>query len=91
MAVYVDKLFNTTGLRSSKWRHNQACHMWADDVEELHYMARRIGLKDSWFQAHPRLPHYDLTPNKRASAIAAGAVEGNLQEHFRKLRERERA
>lgn len=86
MAVYVDKLFNTAPLRSATWRYNQACHMWADDVEELHYMARRIGLKDSWFQPHPRVPHYDLTPNKRASAIEAGAIESNLREHFKKLR-----
>jgi hypothetical protein len=42
-------------------------------MDALHTLAERIGLKRSWFQEHPLLPHYDLTPGKRKEAIAAGA------------------
>lgn len=60
-----------------------SCHLTIDcpDVtapgalEPLHLLAERIGLRRAWFQNHPTLPHYDLTPQKRALAVAAGAVE----------------
>ncbi len=29
--------------------------------EDLHRFAHRIGLKRSWYQAHDKHPHYDLT------------------------------
>ncbi len=76
MTVYVDR-----------W-----CHLFADDVEELHVLAARIGMKRAWFQHRPgRLPHYDLVPPRRAAALAAGAVEvgrEKLVELIRKERER---
>ncbi len=44
-------------------------------IRDLHEFAGRIGLKRSWFQAHPRHPHYDLTsPRMVARAIDAGAL-----------------
>jgi hypothetical protein len=61
MSVYVDRMG----------------HMRADSAEELHAMARKLGLKRDWFQGHnPRYPHYDLT-TKRAleRAREAGAIE----------------
>ena len=67
--VYVDNLF------AASWRFGQACHMTADTLVELHAMARRIGLKRSWFQPHPRFPHYDLTKGMRAKAVLEGATE----------------
>ena len=76
MAVYVDPLFGTA--RTRRWPFCWACHLFADDVAELHTMAQAIGLKRSWFQPHPRFPHYDLTESKRAEAILAGAVEARL-------------
>jgi hypothetical protein len=46
------------------------------NLEELHTMAAQLGLKRQWFQASRsgRLPHYDLTPNKRALAIQLVAM-----------------
>jgi hypothetical protein len=75
MSCYVDPLV--------RWgwklygRDTPSCHLFTDSVEldELHVLAARIGLKRRWFQAHRIAPHYDLTPTKRAAAIAAGAIE----------------
>jgi hypothetical protein len=55
------------------------CHMASDDLsehglEQLHVLAVSIGLRREWFQDHPRHPHYDLPPDKRDLAIAAGAI-----------------
>jgi uncharacterized protein DUF4031 len=63
-----------------------ACHMWADSLEELHAMAARIGMRRAWFQDDPRLPHYDLTPSRRAMALRAGAMEASLKERLRAVR-----
>lgn len=56
-------------------RATKSCHMWAapEHVDELHALAARIGLKRKWYQERKRVPHYDLTPSKRAAAIKAGA------------------
>ena len=52
-----------------------SCHMSTDgDIEELHAFAARIGMRRSWFQDHPSMPHYDLTPKRREAAIRAGAT-----------------
>lgn len=74
MTVYVDPLMTHGWML--RGRPVQNCHMFTDgDLEELHALAARIGLKRSWFQAHASTPHYDLTPSRRTAAIAAGAVE----------------
>ncbi len=73
MAVYVDPLFST--VPKPGWRFREACHMVADTEAELHEMADRLGMRRSWFQRHSRLPHYDLTRNKRFQAVRLGAVE----------------
>jgi len=70
--VYVDDMRPV--IRNRNWPYNQACHMVADSVRELHIFARKIGLKRNWFQP-TTLPHYDLTPNKRAQAVRLGAKE----------------
>jgi Protein of unknown function (DUF4031) len=69
--IYVDALVPSPVSR--KWRWSASCHLFADDLNELHDFARRMGLQRSWFQPDPRLPHYDLTPRARARALAAGA------------------
>jgi hypothetical protein len=81
MTVYVDTLVAHPAPADPQTRRAGAphghrwCHMFTDgDLAELHAIAARIGLKRAWFQDHPTLPHYDLTPPRRGAAIAAGAV-----------------
>ena len=72
MAVYVDELV--------KWPHARgrfkagSCHLMADDIVDLHAFAAKIGCHRSWYQPHPRHPHYDLVRSFRDKALAAGAV-----------------
>ena len=78
MTVYVDE---------SVWpfRGERYCHMATDgDLEELHQLAASIGMKRQWFQEHPTLPHYDLSPSMRAKAVQAGAVAVKSTELARK-------
>jgi len=53
------------------------CHMTADSLSELHDMADQIGMERKWFQAPPKAshPHYDIPEDRRARALALGAVE----------------
>ncbi len=47
-------------------------------VETLHVFAvKTLKLRREWFQSPPKasLPHYDLTPSKRALAVKHGAVD----------------
>jgi hypothetical protein len=68
MSVYVDQPIH-------RFRHMLMCHMLADSPEELHEMADRIGMARKWYQRDASTPHYDLPKEKRAEAIAAGAIE----------------
>jgi hypothetical protein len=46
-----------------------------DDLEELHALAAKIGMRREWFQDKPWPgQHYDVTAPKRLLAIRAGAV-----------------
>ena len=68
MTVYVDEaIWNWCGL---KW-----CHFMADDTDELHRFAQRLGLGRNSYQGPPktRAPHYDITSFERVRAIALGA------------------
>lgn len=85
--ILVDDLreYRTT-LREKKW-----AHMVSDSNEiELHQFAAKLGLKREWFQegaANARglpLCHYDLTPRRRAKAIAIGAVAVGAKELVRR-------
>jgi len=69
MTVYVDDaIWEWHGLR---W-----CHLLADDTDELHRFAARLGIKRTSYQGPPKTstPHYDLTAYERRQAIARGAV-----------------
>jgi hypothetical protein len=90
MTVYVDKLIRyhqTASTEQGKLyfgNGKQSCHMSTDtdDLTELHELAAKIGLKRAWFQDHKTMPHYDLTPIKRALAIRAGAIAIEDQVEF---------
>jgi len=59
---------------------NQWCHMTCDgNLDELHALAEKIGLKRQWYQPKST-PHYDLTPTYREKALAAGAVYKSARE-----------
>jgi hypothetical protein len=73
MAIYVDRLIPRS--RGPSIFRSGSCHLFADDRDELHAFARRIGLKREWFQDHPTLWHYDLTPGRRTAAVRLGARE----------------
>lgn len=71
MTVYVDKLPS-----NASWgRWAGGAHMLGTNLEELHAFAHTLGLRRSWFQGDATFAHYDLTPAKRAGAVARGAVE----------------
>lgn len=73
MSVYVDSIQRwPTRIRCFQ---AGSCHLMADTLDELHAFAARLGLRSAWFQPHPRWPHYDLTPGRRAEAVRLGAVE----------------
>lgn len=60
-----------------------SAHLTADTVDELHAFARRLRLRQEWFQPLSS-PHYDLTPEKQARALALGAVLVPAREQARK-------
>jgi hypothetical protein len=75
MAVYVDQAI-------WKWQGLKWCHLLADDLDELHRFAARLGIKRTSFQAPPKAsaPHYDLTAWERKQALALGAVMASRDE-----------
>lgn len=86
--VYVDKLFQLASTNPQAYfvgtrTGHQWCHMFADEEEELHEMARKLGLKIGWFQHRSRTKHYDLTPSKRALAVKYGAKEIDARTWFK--------
>ena len=81
MSVYVDPLIDYG------WKLGPSCHMTSDNIEELHLMADKIGLKRSWFQMGKNdLPHYDLVASKRKLAVSNGAVELTRREAGERVR-----
>jgi hypothetical protein len=61
--------------------------MWSDTEDDLHSVARAIGLSRAWSQYVTSGLHYDLTPNKRILACRHGAVEvtrAGLVEHMQR-------
>jgi hypothetical protein len=75
MTVYVDDAV-------WKWQGLKWCHLLADDVDELHRFAARLGIRRNSYQGPPRTtaPHYDLTGFERRRAIALGAKPCSREE-----------
>lgn len=72
MTVYVDD-------ELIPWRGKLWCHLVADTLPELHAFARRLGLRQAWFQAKSIYPHYDVTVSMRDRALIMGASMGDRQ------------
>ena len=51
MSVYID-LLEPVAFPNPRWRYPSSCHLFADDIYELHEFARKLGLKKGWFQNH---------------------------------------
>ena len=66
MAVYVDNA-------AFAWRGRRWAHLMADDLDELHVFAARLGLPRHAFQDRRSGAHYDIDTTMRAHAIALGA------------------
>ena len=85
MSVYVDSL--SVVLRTDRrWPWPTSCHLFGDSAEELHNFAKEIGLRKGWFQDHDKLPHYDLTENRRKVAVAHGAIEVSHRFTYTKMK-----
>lgn len=66
MAVYVDAA-------AVPYKGRPRHHLTADSLDELHQFTASIGIKRCWY--HPSThPHYDITDEQRADALAAGAT-----------------
>lgn len=65
-----------------------SCHLTATTLDELHAFAARIGMRRAWFQDHPILAHYDLTPARRADALHLGAEVVPMRAQLRARRAR---
>ncbi len=75
MTVWVDSM--RPAVRSRRWLYPESCHLFGDDLHELHDLAQSIGLRPGWFQTKASMPHYDLTRTLRRLAVRAGAVALN--------------
>ncbi|MHA3700986.1 DUF4031 domain-containing protein [Jatrophihabitans sp. YIM 134969] len=88
MTCYVDTVrqYPEAGLRFDAY-----CHLLADDREELHALAARLGMPRRAFQDHPWRWHYDLPAPLRPAAVDAGAVVVDFHAVARLLRARRTA
>ena len=59
------------------------CRLTADDIDELHDAAQRLGLARRWHRSERRMPHYPLTVEERGRAVEAGAVYRHSDEALR--------
>lgn len=81
MTVYVDDAI-------WHWAGRRWCHLLADDIDELHRFAARLGVHRLSYQGPPKTsaPHYDITGLERDRAIRLGAVACGRDEIVRVYR-----
>lgn len=78
MAAYVDDMrANFQALPNRKY---VMCHLMAESIPELMQFARKIGLKEEWFQGDGIYPHFDVSLSKRKLAVENGAIEVTARE-----------
>lgn len=80
MPVYVDDMYKYPMGRFGRMKMS---HMIADTNEELHDMAKKIGVARRWCQKEnlgKGYIHYDIAMNKRELAISFGAKSISLRE-----------
>lgn len=80
MAVYVDDAVHV-------WRGQRWAHLLADELEELHAMAARLGIPRRAFQNLSSGAHYDVPATLRATAIACGSIPISRHTHRELLRQ----
>jgi hypothetical protein len=84
MSVYVERLHHV--FPTASWPYDVKCRMFADTMNELQTMARRLRLRETWLQEPDYgLPHYELPRMKRAEAIMLGAKEITREEYREKF------
>ena len=91
LTVYLDDWRQRATIRG---REDRWSHLLADDEQELHALARQLGIPERGFQRHRRsaaLNHYDLPESYRARAVELGAVPITWREMARLTREWRRA
>ncbi len=77
MAVYVDNAV-------FRWRGRRWAHLLADELDELHAFAARLGLPRHAFQDKHSGAHYDIDAALRERALALGAIPvSRLQDRAR--------
>lgn len=65
------------------WRGQRWCHLVSDtSLDELHAFTAALGIPRRAFQGD----HYDITEDRRAEVVAAGAVEVGSRELLERLR-----
>ena len=79
MTVYVDDMYL---YEMGKFGRMKMSHMIADTDEELHSMAKLIGVSKRWWQSPESTSgsHYDICLSKRQLAIKLEAIPISLKE-----------
>lgn len=73
MTVFVDDMYKYP---IGQFRHMKMSHMTADNEDELHKMAAKIGVA----RKHYQFDHYDICMSMRTLAIQAGAISITLKQ-----------
>lgn len=73
------------GTREYKFGRLKLSHMIADNLEELHEMANKLGCS-KWFQNEGKYPHYDVSKSNKKKAVELGAKLVNDRDLINVLR-----
>ena len=79
MAVYVDNAI-------FPWRGRRWAHLMADELDELHAFAARLGIPRYKFQDKSSGAHYDIDAAMRTTALRLGAIPVSRTEDRMRMR-----